>query len=127
LVVGRAAASILVAIALSPVPSLAQERDEGARAFQKCYSCHSVDPAETNLSGPNLAGVIGRRAASLPGFDYSPAMRKAGAEGLVWTEEVLDRYLADPLAMIDRTSMSFPGLRSAEERRAVIDYLRRFR
>lgn len=71
--------------------------------------------------------MIGRRAAALPGFDYSPAMRKAGAAGLVWTEEALERYLADPLEMVDGTTMSFPGLRNAAERRAVIEYLRRFR
>lgn len=110
---------------LPPGPSHAQ--DAGERAFQKCYSCHSVDPKETNLSGPNLAGVIGRRAAARAGFDYSPAMKKAGTEGLVWTETALDRYVADPLEAIPGTTMSFPGMRSAAERRAVIDYLRRFR
>jgi cytochrome c len=111
---------------LAAAPVAAQQRDEDERAFQKCYSCHSVDRTETNLSGPNLAGVIGRRAASLPGFEYSPAMKRAGAGGLVWTEAALERYIADPLAMIDGTTMSFPGMRSAAERRAVIEYLRRF-
>ena len=79
------------------------------------------------MPGPNLAGVVGRRAASLAGFDYSPAMKKAGADGLVWSENALDRYLADPLEVLQGTTMSFPGVRDAAERRAVIDYLRRFR
>lgn len=114
-----------MAVLLSP--AYAQERDEGERAFQKCYSCHSVDRKETGLSGPNLAGVLDRRAASLPGFTYSPAMKKAGAAGLVWSEDALERYIADPLEMIPETTMSFPGVRNAAERRAVIDYLRRFR
>jgi cytochrome c len=114
-----------VVILLSP--AAAQERDEGARAFQKCFACHSVDRAEKNLSGPNLAGVIGRQAGTLPGFAYSRAMKMAGAEGLVWTEATLDRYLADPLEMIRETTMSFPGLANEAERRAVIGYLRRFR
>jgi len=105
----------------------AEQGDPGEWAFQKCYSCHSVDPRETNLSGPTLAGVIGRRAGTLAGFTYSPAMKKAGAEGLVWTEETLDRYLADPLAMLPDTTMSSPGLRDPAERRALIGYLRRFR
>jgi len=122
-------AVVLAALTLLVAPSYAgaETQDAGERAYQKCYSCHSVDPKETHLSGPNLAGVIGRRAASLAGFDYSPAMKKAGAEGLVWTEAALDRYVADPLEEIPGTTMSFPGLRSAAERRAVIDYLRRFR
>jgi cytochrome c len=115
--------SVVISLSLAA----AQERDEGERAFQKCYSCHSVDRAEQNLSGPNLAGVMGRRAGALPGFAYSSAMKKAGADGLTWGEETLDRYLADPLETIPDTTMSFPGLRSAGERRAVIGYLRRFR
>ena len=105
----------------------AQQRDAGERAFQKCYSCHSVDPKEANLSGPNLAGVVGRRAGTLANFAYSPAMKKAGAEGVVWNEATLERYLADPLAMLPETTMSFPGVRDAAERRAVIAYLRRSR
>ena len=122
-------AVVLATLIVLIAPSFAQAetRDAGERAFQKCYSCHSVDPTETNLSGPNLAGVIGRRAAARAGFEYSPAMKKAGALGLVWTEAALDRYLADPLESIPGTTMSFPGLRSADERRAVIDYLQRFR
>jgi cytochrome c len=104
-----------------------QPRDAGERAFQKCYSCHSVDPNEKDLSGPNLAVVVGRHAGALANFKYSPAMKRAGAEGVVWTEETLDRYLADPLGMIPETTMSFPGVRNADERRAVIGYLRRFR
>ena len=118
--------SVLSVVFLSSAAA-EQTRDPGERAFQKCYSCHSIDPRETGLSGPSLAGVVGRRAASLAGFQYSAAMKKAGADGLVWTEDALDRYLADPLEMIPETTMSFPGLRSAAERRAVIDYLKRFR
>jgi cytochrome c len=105
----------------------AQQRDEGERAFQKCYSCHSVDPKEKDLSGPNLAGVIGRRAASLPNFEYSPAMKKAGAGGLVWTEDTLERYLADPLEAVPGTTMGPVPLKDAAERRAVVAYLKRFR
>ncbi len=116
-----------VVIFLSSAAHAQQPRDEGERAFQKCYSCHSVDRKETDLSGPNLAGVVGRRAASHANFEYSPAMKKSGADGLVWTEETLDRYLADPLEMIPETTMSFPGVRNAAERRAIIEYLKRLR
>jgi cytochrome c len=118
---------VLALAVLSLGGASAEVRDPGERAYQKCYSCHSVDPAETGLSGPTLAGVVGRRAAAVPGFDYSPAMRQAARDGLVWTEAELDRYLADPLEVIPGTSMSFPGLRDPAERRAVIAYLRRFR
>jgi cytochrome c len=107
------------------LPTQAEQRDAGERAFQKCFSCHSVDAREKGLSGPTLAGVIGRRAAALSDFAYSPAMKKAAAGGLVWDEQALDRYLADPLEMIPDTTMSFPGVRDPAERRAVIE--RRFR
>ena len=54
-------------------------------------------------------------------------MKRAGAEGLVWNDEALERYLADPLGMIPETTMSFPGVKSAAERRTIIEYLGRFR
>ncbi|MFZ5719548.1 MAG: c-type cytochrome [Pseudomonadota bacterium] len=92
--------------------------------FQRCYACHSVDPGETGLQGPNLAGVVGQRAGMRPGFDYSPAMRRAGARGLVWTEAALDRFLADPEAVVPKTEMFIPPLRRPAERAAVIAYLK---
>ncbi len=117
--------SVSSVLILSVAAHAEQPRDAGERAFQKCYSCHSVDPKETNLSGPNLAGVIGRRAASLTGFKYSPAMKKAGAEGVVWDAATLDRYIADPLEMIPDTTMSIPGVRNATERRTIVEFLSR--
>lgn len=119
--------SVSSVVILSSFAAQGQQRDAAERAFQKCYSCHSVDPKETGLSGPNLAGVIGRRAAAQPGFAYSPALRKAGARGLVWTDAALERYIADPFAMIPDTTMSFPGVKDAAERRAIVEYLKRFR
>lgn len=121
-----AAAAGLAAALLLALCARAEEADSGARAFQKCISCHSVDRAETDLSGPNLAGVVGRRAAALAGFAYSPAMRRAAAVGLVWTAAALDRYLADPLVIMPGTTMSFAGVPDADERRAIVEYLRRF-
>jgi len=118
--------SVSSVVILSFSAAQAQQRDAGERAYQKCYSCHSVDPKETGLSGPNLAGVVGRRAAALPNFVYSPALKRAAANGLVWTDEALDRYLADPLEMLPETTMSFPGVKNAADRRTIIDYLRRF-
>jgi cytochrome c2 len=97
------------------------------RVFAKCHACHSVEPGERRLPGPGLAGVLGRRAASAPGFEYSPAMVAAGERGLVWTRQSLDRFLADPQGYLPGTYMGSPGLRDPSERRAVIDYLARAR
>lgn len=113
---------LCLALALA-VAALAAAADDRVPAFAKCYACHSTDPAQADLPGPNLQGVIGRRAGSLAGFGYSPAMRAAGARGLTWTAETLDRYLADPEAVVPGTSMTPPGLAEPGERRAAIQHL----
>ncbi len=116
---------MLAASAALLAVSAVQAANPGERLFQQCYACHSVDPAERGLPGPNLSGVVGRPAAGEPGFDYSAAMRSAAARGLRWSEAELDRFIADPEAAMPGTSMSYLGLRKAEERRALIDYLKR--
>lgn len=95
----------------------------GERVFQRCFACHSVVTGEDQLPGPNLRGVIGRRAGTRPGFRFSPALIEAGARGLVWTRATLDAYLADPERFLPGTEMAMPGLRETNDRRDVIDYL----
>lgn len=97
---------------------------DGEQLFQRCVACHSTDPDERGLQGPNLARVVGRPAAAQPGFEYSPAMRQAAARGLTWTEDALDRFLADAEAVVPKTEMFTPPLRDPAERRALIGYLR---
>jgi cytochrome c len=86
----------------------------GERIFQRCFACHSVVAGDDRLPGPSLRGVVGRRAGSLPGFRYSPALVDAGARGL-----------ADPQAFVPGTEMGLPPLRAADDRRDVIDFLER--
>ena len=95
----------------------------GERVFQRCFACHSVVAGEDRLPGPNLRGVVGRRAGTQPGFRFSPALIEAGARGLVWTRATLDAYLADAERFLPGTEMGMPGLREAVDRRDVIDYL----
>jgi cytochrome c len=95
----------------------------GERVFQRCFACHSVVAGEDTLPGPNLRGVVGRRAGTQPGFRFSPALIEAGARGLVWTRATLDAYLADPERFLPGTEMGMPGLRETVDRRDVIDYL----
>ena len=86
-----------------------------------CAACHKFREEET-LIGPYLRGVFGRRAASIEGFPYSPALRQSG---LVWTPRSLDAWLADPAGFIQGTTMAFAGYRSAQDRRDLIAYLLR--
>ena len=97
----------------------------GARVFQRCFSCHSVDPNETaQLQGPSLYRVLGRRAGSVPGFSYSNAMKAKGAAGLVWTADALDRFVSDPEGFVPGTPMVvLPPLSDAQERADLIAYL----
>jgi cytochrome c len=119
-------ASLALLAALTPSPPAWAEGDagRGARVFQRCYSCHSVDPGEKPLQGPNLAGVIGRRAGTLPRFEYSEAMTAAGRGGLVWTEEKLDLYVTDPEAVVPGTAMGPVRLGSPADRADLIAYLK---
>lgn len=107
---------------LAAAPAAAQQ-PEDAPVIEQCRSCHTLQPDDRESPGPGLAGVVGRKAASLPAFGYSPALRDAAARGLVWTRDELDRYLADPQEHLPGGWMAFPGLRDAGERRAVLDLL----
>jgi cytochrome c len=113
--------ALLLAAAL---PALADEGlTRGAALFERCRGCHSLDPAAKGLPGPNLAGLNGRIAGSAAGFDYSPAFGKARAAGVVWDEERLFAYLADPEEMFPGTWMSLTGLRAATDRRDLARFL----
>lgn len=117
----RRAAALAALLALLPAATQAEEA--GKRAFRKCYSCHSLDPAETGLPGPNLHGIVGRPAAADPDFDYSPALRQAAQRGLAWNDAALDRFVADPLGFLPGTAMAFVGIRDSAERQALIRFL----
>jgi len=123
--VTRGAGAVGLALGLVAVTASALRADpaRGERVFQRCYACHSVVAGEDRLPGPSLRCVLGRRAGSLPGFEFSPAMIGAGGRGLVWTRPALDAFLTDPLAVVPGTSMAVPGLPDAGDRRDVIDYL----
>ena len=97
--------------------------DAGARLFEPCRACHSLDPAERGLPGPNLNGLLKRKVAGDLAFDYSPAMRKARDQGLVWDEARLDRFLNDPAAMFPGLWMATRGTAMASSRRALVRFL----
>ena len=85
-----------------------------------CAACHRFRAAEGTLIGPHLQGVFGRPAATVEGFNYSPALKQSG---LVWTPKSLEAWLADPAGFVPGTTMAFTGYRSREDRQALIAYL----
>jgi cytochrome c len=114
-------AVLLLSSLLLPAPATAEE--DGARAFTPCRACHSLDPAERNLPGPNLSGVIGRPVGGAADFDYSPVLRKAREDGLRWDAKRLDTFLADPAAMFPGLWMSIRGIEDTAERQALVRFL----
>ncbi len=112
---------LLAASALGiAAPVLAQDVAAGARIFRQCSGCHAVAPGKPSGVGPNLAGVVGRMAGTVPGFSYSPAMV---ASGIVWKRDKLDAYLTKPQAAVRGNRMPFFGLASAKDRADLIAYL----
>ena len=113
-------------LGITAVGALADSGDpvQGEKVFRYCYSCHSVQPDEINLQGPNLHGIVGRRIASQEGFSYSPALRAFAQQEDRWSEALLDRYLTAPYKLVPKTSMAFPGIEAQDERADLIAYLR---
>jgi cytochrome c len=108
-------------------PSLAAgDADAGKAAFAKCGICHQVGPNAQTLVGPELNGSVGRKAASVEGYPYSAGLKKLGEEDYVWTEENLDKWIADPKALLPDSPMAlaFQGIPDATERANIIAYLK---
>jgi cytochrome c len=121
-------AALAVVALLRGTPAAAQDGkvEDGAEVFKKCRACHDVGPDAKNKVGPLLNDILGRQAGSIEGFNYSDANKAAGTKGLVWTDEVLFKYLENPLSFMPGTKMAFAGLKDEQDRRDVIAYLKSF-
>ena len=103
----------------APHPPVTGDAAKGEQVFRKCRACHSLETGKKTL-GPTLAGVFGRKAGTLPNYNYSPALKNAG---VVWDAASLDSYLEDPKAFLPGNKMAFPGVKKDDERTSVIAYL----
>jgi cytochrome c len=100
--------------------ALAADPAAGQKIFKtQCGICHAVVPAENRI-GPTLFGVVGRPAGSIPGFHYTADHKKLG---ISWDAATLDKYLANPRAMVPDTSMVYAGLKDDAERADLVAYL----
>jgi cytochrome c len=117
------AAALLVSILGLGAPAAAQsgsDKEEQIAFNNTCRTCHTLKAGDNRL-GPNLDKVIGRKAGSLPDYDYSSAMKNAG---LTWDKATLDRFIADPEAVVPGNKMKpYGGLASPEERARIIAFL----
>ena len=114
------AAGVMVAL---PTVALAQDAEAGKKVFVKCAPCHSIGPGAKNKVGPEQNGLIGRKAGSVEGFNYSEAMKNSG---ITWDETSLDEYITDPKKKVPGNKMVFPGIKDELQRGDLIAYLATF-
>jgi cytochrome c len=110
----------LALLAGATVSANAGDAKNGAEVYKRCAICHTDDKDGADGQGPNLFGIGGRKAASRPGFMYSPALQKSG---LTWTEANLTKWVAAPARMVPGTKMVFPGITSKTQQADVAAYL----
>jgi cytochrome c len=117
-------ATAIVALAMAGwtgAASAAGNPAEGEKTFKRvCSVCHIAAKDGPKRPGPPLFGVVGRKSGSAEGFRYSEANKNAN---IVWSEETLDPYLADPKKVVPGTTMAFAGVKKLEERADLIAYL----
>jgi len=118
-----AAITLAVALAMSASAS-AQDAAAGQRVFNQCRTCHTIEANGRNGIGPNLHGVVGRKAASVEGYRFSNAMKEKGEQGWTWTDDNLRPYLHNPREVVPGTNMSFPGIRNDQQINDLIAYLK---
>ena len=115
----RCGLASLALVAVLPVrlAAAAADASRGAQVYTTCALCHSF---AKNGAGPKHAGVFGRTAGTLPDYRYSPALQRSG---IVWSEATLDKWLADPQALVPGAKMFF-NVDSAQDRADVIEFLK---
>jgi cytochrome c len=108
--------AVLALGAVAPAAA-APDPGRGEQVYGRCLACHAL---AYDRVGPRHCGLIGRRAGSVPGFVYSPAMKRSG---IVWTARSLDRFLAAPMQAMPGRAMTYDGIADAAERADLIAYL----
>jgi cytochrome c len=122
------AVAMTALIALSGSAFAAGDAAKGKAAFAaKCAICHQAGLGANPFVGPELNGIVGRDAASVPNYTkYSDGLKKLRQSGFVWTEEDMDRWIADPKSTIPDSPMAvaFQGISDANERADIIAFLK---
>jgi cytochrome c len=110
-----------VAVGAPEDPLAAYAGEHGAEVFRACVACHTLSPGEGNKAGPTLYGIFGRRIATLPGYNFSPALKKLD---IVWTPETVSKlFEIGPEHYTPGTKMPEQTIGSAEDRQALVEFL----
>ena len=110
-------------IVMSMGAAVAQDVQKGENSFKKCLVCHAIGPGAKNKIGPELNGLDGRKAGTVPGYNYSDANKNSG---IVWDDATFKEYIKDPRAKISGTKMTFPGIKNEQEINDLWAYLKQF-
>jgi cytochrome c len=106
------------------LPAAAQDAEAGRRVFNQCRACHSIDQGGRSGVGPNLHGVVGRKAGAIDGFRYSANLKEKAAAGLTWDEETLRAYIINPKAVLPAGSMTYPGLKNEQQLNDLLAFMK---
>jgi cytochrome c len=112
-----------VLIVMSMGAAVAQDVQKGENSFKKCLVCHAIGPGAKNKIGPELNGLDGRKAGTVPDYNYSDANKNSGT---VWDDATFKEYIKDPRAKIPGTKMTFPGIKNEQEINDLWAYLKQF-
>ncbi len=118
------AAATLIGLAAATGMAQAQSAEAGEALFKVCKACHQVGEGAKNAVGPMLNGIVGRKAGTVEGFNYSEANKEAAAKGLIWSEEELVKYLEKPLTYMPKTKMAYAGMKDEQDRKDLVAYLK---
>lgn len=114
-------------LAFSAAPAFAQDAagnaEAGQRVFNQCRACHSINQGGRAMVGPNVFGIVGRRAGSFEGFRYSRPMHEKHEQNFVWNLDNLRAYIRNPRDVAPGGSMSFPGLCNEQQLNDLLAYL----
>ena len=113
-----AASALTLLLAATGAARADGDAARGEKRFDECATCHSLKEG-VNGVGPSLHGLLGRKAASLDDFRYSPAMKRSG---LTWTPQALATFVADPQKAVPNNRMPFAGMPDAADRDDLIAY-----
>ncbi len=116
-------AGIAVLVTMGLGPARAQDAAAGEKIFAQCRACHQIGEKAKNAVGPILNGLFGRKAGSVPGYNYSNANKNSG---ITWDEATFREYIKDPKAKIPGTKMIFAGIKDDKRINDLVAFLKQF-